>query len=394
VSLGWATLRSLASMTDEVGILSIYVTLDPHYRVEVGVRPPWELRMRHRLGQLPDQLKEHGPREHWKALTRRLDALQPELTRLLGPTVTGQGRALFAGVASGEVRTVALQVPLMDRTVLEPDPYLRPLLAAWSTAGPAGAVSVSADEVRVVDLRFGLTEVVGTIRYEGGVEQRELKGPAPTGGGYFQRGAPQHDLFARREDDKLARHLRTVGPRLAGFVTDREWSYLALTGDAPLVQALRDGLPAQLPAEVVTLDHPVNSLPPAKLAATVAPALDEARRRRHRELAEQARDRAMSANAGACGLSETLGALQEGRVAHLLLDAGRQWSGSRADDGILVPDGEVPPGSDAAALRPEPHLGERMIELAFRDSARVTMLAPEAAAPLADADGIGALLRW
>jgi Bacterial archaeo-eukaryotic release factor family 10 len=394
VSLGWATLRSLAGMTDEIGILSIYVTLDPHYRVEAGVRPPWELRMRHQLGQLPDRLKERGPREHWKALTRRLDQLQPELVRLLGPTTTGQGRALFAGIADGEVRTAALQVPLGDRVVLEPDPYLRPLLAAWSTAGPAGAVSVSADEVRVVDMRFGLAEVVGTIRYESGVEQRELKGPAATGSGFFQRSAPQHDLFERREDDKLARHLRTVGPRLAGFVTDREWSYLALTGDTPLVQALRDGLPAQLPAEVVTLDHPVNSLPPARLAATVAPALDEARHRRHRELAEQARDKAMSANAGACGLSETLGALQEGRVAHLLLDAGRQWSGSRTADGVLVPDGEVPPGVDAAALRPEPHLGERMIELAFRDGARVTMLAPQAAAPLSDADGIGAILRW
>lgn len=394
MTLSWATLRALAGMTDEVGILSIYVTLDPHYRVEAGTRPPWELRMRRQLAQLPDRLKERGPREHWKALTRRLDELQPQLTRLLDPTASGQGRALFAGVASGQVRTVALQVPLGDRVVLEPDPYLRPLLAAWSTAGPAGVVSVSADEVRAVDLRFGLAEVVGVIQYDGGREQRELKGPPPAVPGFFQRGAPQQDLFERREDDKLARHLRTVGPRLADLVTEREWGYLALTGDAPLVQSLQEGLPPQLPAQVVTLDHLVGSVPPAKLAATVAPALAEARQRRHRELAQQVRDRAMSANAGACGLGETLGALQEGRVAHLLLEADRQWSGSRTAEGILVPRGEVPPGADPAALRPEPHLGERMVELAFREGARVTMLAPEAAAPLADADGIGALLRW
>jgi hypothetical protein len=102
----------------------------------------------------------------------------------------------------------------------------------------------------------------------------------------------------------------------------------------------------------------------------------------------------MSANAGACGLSETLAALQEGRVAHLLLDADRQWTGRRSADGILVPDGEVPPGADASALVDEPHLGERMIELAFRESAQVTMLSPAAAAPLADVDGVGAILRW
>jgi hypothetical protein len=394
VSLDWATLRSLAGMTDEIGILSIYVTLDPHYRVEAGAKSPWELRMGHELGQLPDQLKQRGPREHWKALTRRLDELQPELVRLLDPTTTGQGRALFAGIDSGEVRTVALQVPLVDRAVLEPDPYLRPLVAAWSTAGPAGAVSVSADEVRVVDVRFGLTDVVGTIPYEGSIEQRELKGPAGGNPALVQGSASQHDLYERREDDKLARHLRTIGPRLAGFATEREWSYLALTGDAALVQAVRDGLPPQLPAEVVTLDHPVNSLSPPKLAATVAPAVDDARRRRHLALAEQARNKAMSANAGACGLSETLAALQEGRVAHLLLDADRQWTGRRSADGFLVPDGEVPPGVDADALVDEPHLGERMIELAFQEGAQVTMLSSDAAVPLADVEGIGAILRW
>jgi hypothetical protein len=35
-----------------------------------------------------------------------------------------------------------------------------------------------------------------------------------------------------------------------------------------------------------------------------------------------------------------------------------------------------------------------MIELAFRDRAQVTMLDPAAVAPLADADGVGAILRW
>ncbi|HEY8473795.1 MAG TPA: VLRF1 family aeRF1-type release factor [Natronosporangium sp.] len=381
-------------MTDEIGILSIYVTFNPHYRVEAPAKPPWELRLRQQLGQLSDRLRDQGPREHWKALTARLDALQPDLTELLDPTASGQGRALFAGVASGEVRTVALQVPLGDQVVLEPDPHLRPLLAAWSTAGPAGVVSVSADELRILDLRFGFTEPVGVIPYPGSIEQRELKGPAPTGGQFFQRSAPQHDLYERREDDKLARHLRSVGPRLAGLVSEWEWSYLVLTGEAPLVQAVREGLPAQLPAELLTLDHQVGSLPPAKIAATVAPALDEARHRRHRQLAIEVRDKAMSGNAGACGLSQTLTALQEGRVAHLLLDAERRWAGRRTDDGVFVPDGEVPPGVEVAALRPEPHLDERMIELAFREGARVTMLAPAAAAPLADVDGIGATLRW
>lgn len=394
MSLDWSTLRELAGRTDPVGVLSIYTTLDRQERAEAGPTPPWELRVRHQLRQERDRLRRDGPREHWKAFTHRLDELRLELERLLDPAGSGQGRALFAGISGGPVRTVSLQVPLVDRVVLEPRAYLRPLVAAWSTAGPAGAVSVSAGELRVVDLRFGLAEPVETIRYEGSPEQRELKGPAAGNPALPQRGAPQHDLFERREDDKLARFLRTTGPRLAELVAHREWGDLALTGEAPLVHAVRAGLPASLPAEVVTLDHPVNSLPPAKLASTIAPALAQARQRRHRALAERARDNALSANAGACGLGETLGALQQGRVAHLLLDADRQWHGSRTPDGYLAPDREVPPGLDPAELTPEPHLGERMLELAFRDGARVTMLDPDAVAPLADADGVGALLRW
>jgi hypothetical protein len=381
-------------MTDPAGVLSIYATLDPRWRAEPMGTPPWELRLRHELAAVRERVKQEGPREHWKAVTARLDGLDVELARLLDPAATGLGRALFAPVSGGEVQLVSLQVPLVDQVVLEPRAYLRPLLGAWSAAGPAGAASVSAEEVRVVDLRFGLTEVVGTIRYPGSVEQRQLKGPAGANPALVQGSASQHDLFERREDDKLARFLRTVGPRLADLAKEREWGYLALTGDAALVQAVRDGLPPSLPAEVVTLDHPVNSLTAPKLAETVAPALSAARARHHLALAERARGNALAANTGACGLGDTLAALQEGRVAHLLLEADRQWSGSRSEDGILAPEGEVPPGADPAAMVTEPHLGERMIELAFANSGEVTVLDPAAAAPLADADGIAAILRW
>lgn len=395
VSLDRATLRAIAGLTDEAGILSLYVNRDPHTRAEGTGTPPWELRLRQQLSGLREQLREQGPRERWKALEHRLEALGPEISRLLDPTSSGQGGALFAGIAGGEVRTVAVQVPLPDQVVLAEQPYLRPLVTAWSSDGPAGAVSVSEDELKLVDLRFGYAEAVGAIpcRYESEVT-RELKGPAGGNPALAQHSAPQHDLFERREDDKLLRFLRTLGPAVAEHATSREWGFLALTGDDSLVQALAGGLPAQLPAQVVTMDHRVNSLSAPKLAATVAPALAEARRRRHLALAQQARDSALSANSGAVGLGETLGALQQGRVAHLLLAADGQWSGSRSPEGLFAPAGEVPPGVDAGSLQPEPQLGERMIELAFRESADVTMLDPAEAAPLAEAGGVGAILRW
>lgn len=393
MTLDWATLRELAGISDEFGVLSIYATIDPHYRAEQGAKLPWELRLRHELEAVRERVKQEGPREHWRALAQRLDELAPDLQLLTDPSASGQGRALFAPVSGGPVRTVSVQVPLVDEAVCQRRAYVRPLLAAWSTAGPAGAVSIGAEGVRIVDVRFNHAEVLGVIDYESPIEQRELKGPAGANPAMAQQTAPQVDLYERRED-KLLRFLRTVGPRIADYAKDREWGYLALTGEAELVQAVRDGLPPKLPARVVTLDHPVNSVTPPKLAALVAPALTEARQTHQREVAQRARGYALSAGNGTCGLGDTLGALQEGRVSHLLLTADRSWSGRRSPDGSLVPDGEVPPGVDAASLVDEPHLGERMIELAFDSSAEVTVLDEEAAAALADADGIGALLRW
>lgn len=350
--------------------------------------------MRQQLGQLQERLRQRGPREHWRALVERVDALAMDLNDLVSPTASGQGAALFAQVAAGGTRTVSLQVPLVDKVVLEPYACVRPLVAAWSAAGAAGVVTVSADELRLLDLRLGQAEVVGSIPYLTEVpEQDRLHGPAGANPALPQQSVNQRDLFERRETDKLTRFLRGIGPQVAEHVRDRAWEFLVVTGEPELVRAVGEGLP-RLSTEVITLEHPVNSLPSSKVAAVVEPALAEARQRRHRELADRARGNALAANAGATGLGETLGALREGRVDHLLMAVDGEWVGSRAPDGFLVPEGEVAPMAEPTEMAPEPHLDERMIEMALQQGARVTVLDPPASAPLAEADGIGAILRW
>jgi hypothetical protein len=394
VSLNWATLRAMAEMSDDVGVLSAYVTLDPHHRADPTAKPPWELRLRHALAQQRERLKETGPREHYASFTARLEQLRLDLERLLDPAAPGQGRALFTGVSDGQVQTVSLQVPLVDLAVLDNRAHLRPLVTAWSKAGPAGVAAVSADQVRIFDLRLGNVEELATVVYEPTGDQRRLEGPAAGNPAMPQHSAPQHDLYERREEDRLTRFLRTAGPRLAAYGKEHEWEHLVITGEAHLAQAVAAGIPPGTDIDLVTLSHPVGALTPPKIAATVAPALDAARRQRRHALAGRARDAAMSANAGAWGLGETLDGLQQGRVAHLLLTSDGRWSGSRTSDGRLMPGGEVPPGAAQEELTSEPDLGERMIALAFGGGAQVTVLEPDDSAALVDAGGVGALLRW
>lgn len=394
MTLNWETLRSLARMADDIGVLSVYVTLDPHGRAEATGRAPFDLRMRHQLEQVREHAKQHLSREDHQALLQRLDALSMEFERLRDPAAPGQGRALFAGVASGEVRTITLQVPLGDRVVLEPDAFVRPLINAWNTSGPAGAVAISAEEIRVVDTRLGDNEEIAVLVYDEHPEQRDRKGPAGNNPAYPQHFVNQRDLYDQREEDKLLRYLRSIGENLAGHGEERGWEHLVLTGETHLVQAVVDGLPPTWANRVVTLPHTVANLTRPKLVATVAPELDTARQRHRRDLATRAHDLAMAAGAGAIGLGETLDALQQGRVDHLLLVDDQRWTGSRTPDGRLVPNGEVPPGVPADQLQAEPHMGERMIELALDTSARVTILDAADAGPLADHENVGALLRW
>lgn len=393
--LNGATLGSLAGMTDEVGVLSVYLTLDPHARAEGRQRHPWEVRLRQQLTHLQRQVKQERPRRHRTALAERIEQLHPELEQLSDPATPGQGRALFAGVDSGEVRTVSLQMPLVDQVLLQPRAFVRPLVVAWSQASPAGLAAVSADGIRLVDLRLGWTEEVADVRPPGHPEQRELKGPAAANPALSQHAATQRDLYERREEDKLLQFLHTVGPELAGHAKEREWDQLVVTGEARLAHAVTDGLPHGWNGEAVTLSHPVASLTVPKIVATAEPALHQARQQRREALVTRTHDAAMSAAAGAWGLADTLTALQQGQVAHLLLAADGQWSGGRTAEGLLFPEGESPPGGVGAdTVRPEPHLGERMIELAFGGGGRVTMVEPDEAGPLADAGGVGALLRW
>jgi hypothetical protein len=80
-------------------------------------------------------------------------------------------------------------------------------------------------------------------------------------------------------------------------------------------------------------------------------------------------------------------------VARLLIDHAGHWEGSCSPDGRLVPDAEIPPGTRADMLRPEPDLAERMVEQALAVGADVTVLDGAAAQTLAPA-GVAAILRW
>jgi len=386
-------LRAIAALTDPVGVLSVYTTVDP--RAGSTTRPAWQVRIANELVALDRRLRKDGDTSRADLLAGRLADVQDELTAMLDATTPGQGRALFVPLSGKAGTTVTAQVPLGDHVEFGPAARVRPLLAALSAYPPAGIAAVSGRGVHLVDVRLGHAADAGIENYdEADTGRRELTGPTAANPAVAQHSSAQHDLYARREANRLARFLHGAAGRVAALAGELGWEYLVVTGDPQRTTALVAGLPHEPAIPTVTAAHRVAGMPAPKVYAATTPDLENLRHRCARDLARRAKDLALGAGAGAYGLADTLTALTEGRVLNLLLDASTDWAGRIGPGDRLYPDLVAVPGVPETELTAEPRLGERMVEAALRQGARVTLLDPDDATDLVDAAGVAATLRW
>ncbi|ADD40825.1 VLRF1 family aeRF1-type release factor [Stackebrandtia nassauensis] len=383
MTLEYATIRRLVGLTDPLGVLSIYVTVDP--AEEASRRPSWWLRIRNRMDELRASARRDGSREYERALFGTLDRIGGDLDRLGDAGTSGLGRALFAPLSGDEVYEVTLQQPLgEDLVVCDRRAHVKPLLAA-------GIAVAGGDSLRVVDHRFGRAVELETIEFSEPVsEWREMKGPPNTNPAHPQQPGSQRDLFEHRYLEHQRQFLAAKHHTVEQHARDQGWEFLVVAGEPQLRDALFDNL-ADLPGcERIRSGRTIGPATPARIADIVAPDLDEARRQRDTSLVRQAEERKKVA----WGLDETLQAVQQGQAETLLMRRDGQWRASATGDGQVVPSGTLPPGTEPGELTEEPDAAERLIELAFGNGARVALLPPDASASLDEADGLAALLRW
>lgn len=382
-----AALRDVVCMNDALGVLSFYVTASP--QEESSVRPAWRIRFGNELSELKERVTADPDRTRRTAVLRRLAGLEPEFRQLLDPAESGVGRVMFAPVGDSEVRAFSFQLPVADQTVMESTAYVRPLVNAVETAPPAGLVVLSRDGFRMIDYRYGLAEDVGRAPFEIVSEDwKQTRGSAAPEAA--RQAVTYRDKFERRVEENLTRHLRAAGPRITEEAGRRGWQTVVLLGDVQLTEVVAQ----VVGGDVIQVDAVVDSLPPAKLAEYVGPQLLAARTRHGVRLVNRAKDAALSGGQGALGLEETLGALNESRVAQLLLDESREWSGAHTADGRLHPPEAIARAEPSGPVVRESAMGERMIERALDIDAEVIVLDGDAAEILAEFGGVGAILRW
>jgi hypothetical protein len=383
-ALDLETLVELSQRTDPVGVLSIYLDARP------GALRTSSIDVKNRLAELARRLAADAAPERARAVREATARFQEEIERLGDPEEPGRGRILFAAIDAGWLTRVVTQLPLPNRVVLDQGPFVHPLLELLDEGAPAGVVLASRTEARLLEWRLGELTPLREMQAEIAGPPHERSGPV--GSRPASRfGTPTGEQRNARERDQVTRFIERVASTASRLAHDRGWERVFLSAgerqtDA-LVRSLRPGLRAMVlrdPRVLLRLDL-------LALEEIVTERIRTAHAEFERRLIGDVREQAHGAGAVALGLSEVVGALNQGRVAHLIYDPFIRYRGSVGPDGSLYAEDETVPAYDST---PDERLTERIVERALETRARVTPVEGASADALAEAMGIAAVLRW
>jgi hypothetical protein len=379
-----AQLKKLAGLEPGEHVLSVHCRTDPRDPSNRGQAPGWLVALRNGFRDLAASLSE-GTREDRLALRSLIAELETRISHLDG-SQRGRSLAWFVTPSGAFDRWLTLQLPLQgDVVVWDPRPFISPLVEVVDRGQSTGIVLVGGERVRLLHWEQGIIEEPdrSTFDLELG-DWRRYEAYAPANPAMAQQTATNRASFDRRVEEWRERFFETAARETAGRLEEIGWERILLAAEGQVASAFAASLPASVRARLVAeLDLNVVDQPPAAVAAQIEPRLEEAWRRDAVQLVETAAARAKGGGAASLGIEETVWALGEHRVEHLLLDP-------RA-----VAEAHQGPGAREFLRGASPQLlAERSVEAAILSGARVTSLADGQSAALAEAVGMAALLRY
>jgi len=369
-------LRRLADVHPDKGrVLSVFMNLDPSELPTPAARSSAVTSILTEAARRVDDAGELEPRER-RALQTDLERVREVLT---GDVAADGARAvaIFACGPEDLLEVVALRHPIDSRVVLDDAPYVEPLVHA----GAAERWCVLLANRRAARLFTGVgDELVETDRIVDDVHRRHEKGGWSQAN--YQRSVDKEveDHVARTAAVAFALYKRRGFDRLLVGAPDE------LIGDleARLHPYLRERQAGRVSCDIehATVDQ-VRACAGEQIQA-------------HAKAAERAAlDRLAagvgSGGRGAAGLADVLEALNEARVATLLLAPGMAASGfCDPDTGLLYASSkQLPRGATDA---PVADVVEKAIEKAIEQSAEVIGIRHHD--DLGPLGGIGAVLRY
>lgn len=375
--------RRLVEWRPPRGVISVYLGFDPANRSGA-----WRTELRNALAQVRQAKNEtdHQTRVALKATIERIEDRFSNHDRGLP-----RGEVGFVEVSDNGATEhwwtphmapdAAVCACIAERAVVSPLLYLA------EHGCPRGAALLSAERVRLFEWAPGHLEELEApeLALDSG-DWRERKAatvPDPARGQGVS--AAGRDRFDDRLTESRERFLGECGRRTAQLAGERGWQQVDVFGSVDHVRRFRQGAvgPSVPPIEVGGEVDLISVEDEGKLEARIEEGARRLAVERDRSLIEHALDEARGGNRGAAGPQETLAALDEGRVSHLVADAAHA---AAACSGPVVA-AEQAPWNGGVKLEP-------LAGRALASAAKVSTVVDEAAEMLEPVDGVAALLRY
>lgn len=272
-------------------MLSAYLSVNARYGENQG--QAYKVRLKDALEELeaPDGIRD-----------RVLDSVE-EQVRPRARTV------VFFADEEGLFERLNLQVDVPE-AFRYGEPYLAPLALALDEHEPYGVALFDAERFRFfVSAPMGEPGAGSGGVSSGFFEEVDLdpSEPYPRGGG-----STDMDAAGRTQQENIHRFFKQMGELTRDLAFRNGVRHLILAGPKERTSAFRDALPQEVRERVVAEDNAPSEAPEGELYDRLEKVYERSERERESALISQARER------GVRGVKDTVEALQEGRVHHVI----------------------------------------------------------------------------
>jgi Bacterial archaeo-eukaryotic release factor family 5 len=355
--------REVSEWRPELGVLSIYLGFDPADRAAA-----WRTELRNGLDAIlePRREVEHDQRVALRATAKRV--LERFEDGDLRPPPRGEIGFVEIAEKEGVEHWWGTGTPPVARACVElgTEPVIAPVIALCCRGAARGVALLSSERVRLLSCAEGaLDELEDWELSLFSLDWRERKSQSTNNPARAQGvSSSGHDQYDERLEHNRQRFLTDCGGRAARVLEENGLEQVVVFGPAKDAESFNAGFGSAKAKAALGGEQDLISVPRGKLSEVVIDVIERLDSERDRALIDRALGEAKGGSRGSAGIQETKEALLEGRVDHLVFDA--------AID------------EDA----------EQLIRAALSGSAQVTIVRDELAEPLAEAEGVAAILRY
>ena len=286
--------------------------------------------------------------------------------------------AIYVSSADGLFRVVPLVGAVADGFEIGPQLWVAPLVAQHGRGEGSLVAVVSRERGVVYRLHAGrLEEIVD--------ESEDVPGQHDQGGWSQAR-------YQRHIENIVQRHLKTVGEEIDRTVRGSGRLHLVFVAPEELRSEIESELSHEVKESIAGWTTAEAHASPEELLEHVRPLLDEAEARDEAEVLERWEELRGRGERFASGWASTLEAASDARIETLVLEDGathKAWQCPKDGRAQIVP-GNCP--LDGTPMEERDDAGDVAVHLTLANGG--TIVRPGAGALGADAEGVGAILRF